>query len=440
MAATHVFSVRLAEKYGPIEAIILSNICWWVETNQKNGKHFYDGKFWTYGSASAFKKIFTYLRAEQIKYCLRTLREKGALLTGNYNKMKYDRTLWYTVSEEVRALYDGRPAGGGRGSGEERRRREEGEEEEKKEKEEKEEKNAGEADGEAGGAEKTGERAGSGGECADGDSHDGNSRYGKARMDVPAGWEGPEGDSGEGISRHGNGQTAIPMMEIPAMDNGNSHDPLREFPPPIPFVNIIKKAAAAESGGSNGGLSGTVKEKAAAADCFSGGKELRAFLAGRRGDFVFDGGFYTKALERMRRNGLGSGYLDWLIEQCERRKGRNPRGLFYRLFFADDILSLYKAGGGIPAAEAGALLACPACGEVHRADVRECPACGLYKDRYADREAVERQVRINALPADVRREYEKEMTEAFFRMNRERNSPEARDQWVAIERRYHIVR
>jgi hypothetical protein len=103
MATMHSFSVRLAERYGPIEAILLSNICWWVETNEKNGKNFHDGKFWTYGSPGAFEKIFPYLKPEQIKYALRSLRDKGVLLTGNYNKMKYDRTLWYTVPDEVRA-------------------------------------------------------------------------------------------------------------------------------------------------------------------------------------------------------------------------------------------------------------------------------------------------------------------------------------------------
>ena len=63
---------------------------------------------------------FDYLTPNQIRYALDKLRESGLILTGNFNKTTYDRTLWYTLSEEgeiiskemqreMRAKQNGRP-------------------------------------------------------------------------------------------------------------------------------------------------------------------------------------------------------------------------------------------------------------------------------------------------------------------------------------------
>lgn len=95
----HSFDVMIAQKYGVQPAIILNHLYWWVEKNKANKVHFYDGYYWTYNSKSAFAEIFPYMNARQIDYALKKLIDNGLVITGNYNKSAYDRTLWYAITK-----------------------------------------------------------------------------------------------------------------------------------------------------------------------------------------------------------------------------------------------------------------------------------------------------------------------------------------------------
>ena len=97
---THCFIVSDAILYGIEEAILLHNIKFWVRDNKANSKNFYDGRTWTYNSAKAFSKIFPYWTTRKISRLLDSLEKKGAIVSGNYNKAKYDRTKWYALSQE----------------------------------------------------------------------------------------------------------------------------------------------------------------------------------------------------------------------------------------------------------------------------------------------------------------------------------------------------
>lgn len=96
----HNFDTEIAEKYGLLESILLNHIYYWIEKNRANGLNFYDGTYWTYNSTRAFNELFPYVSERQIKNALKHLREEGILLTGNYNKSTYDRTLWYALSKK----------------------------------------------------------------------------------------------------------------------------------------------------------------------------------------------------------------------------------------------------------------------------------------------------------------------------------------------------
>jgi hypothetical protein len=97
---THFFDIELAEKYGVNEAIILTNLKYWIEKNIANNKNFYDGEFWTYNSIKAFNQLFPYLSEKQIRYSLKKLEDLKIIKTGNYNKLKYDRTTWYAIIDK----------------------------------------------------------------------------------------------------------------------------------------------------------------------------------------------------------------------------------------------------------------------------------------------------------------------------------------------------
>jgi hypothetical protein len=102
----HHLNTEDADKYGPIAAIVLNNIKYWICKNKANHRHFHDGRTWTYNSIEAFHKIFHYLSIWQIRRVLDKLVKAGVLLKGNFNKSKYDRTLWYALADEEAALKD----------------------------------------------------------------------------------------------------------------------------------------------------------------------------------------------------------------------------------------------------------------------------------------------------------------------------------------------
>lgn len=100
----HSFNIEIATKFGLIEAILLNNIWWWVEKNKANESNYYDGNYWTYNSTKAFAELFPYVSQKQIQNALKHLINEGILITGNYNKSVYDRTLWYAFTEKGKCI------------------------------------------------------------------------------------------------------------------------------------------------------------------------------------------------------------------------------------------------------------------------------------------------------------------------------------------------
>lgn len=106
MAFEYHFSGEMAQKYGLDEAIIIHHIAYWVKKNTIDGRNIHDGRAWTYNSQHAFSEWFGWWSRRQIQRILTSLEDKGAVLKGNYNTKPMDRTLWYTVSDDVLIHYD----------------------------------------------------------------------------------------------------------------------------------------------------------------------------------------------------------------------------------------------------------------------------------------------------------------------------------------------
>lgn len=95
----HVFDVDIAKEYGMLEAVLIQNFDYWISYNRANKKNFFEGRYWTYNSMPALAELFPYANERQIRYALKSLRDKGILMTGSFNKEKYDRTLWYAFTD-----------------------------------------------------------------------------------------------------------------------------------------------------------------------------------------------------------------------------------------------------------------------------------------------------------------------------------------------------
>lgn len=103
----HSFNVAVAKDVGILPAIILNNIYFWVDYNEKNGTNYYEDHYWSYNSVTAFQRQFSYATQKQIRTALEKLRDEGYILTANYNKAPFDRTLWYTVTDKAISIIGG---------------------------------------------------------------------------------------------------------------------------------------------------------------------------------------------------------------------------------------------------------------------------------------------------------------------------------------------
>lgn len=96
---------HVALRYGLEESIFLDSIMFWYKENRANGRNFRDGRWWTYNSVKALAQLFPWWSAKQLRRIIESCREQGAVLAENYNEDQRDRTLWYTPSGELLALY-----------------------------------------------------------------------------------------------------------------------------------------------------------------------------------------------------------------------------------------------------------------------------------------------------------------------------------------------
>lgn len=100
----HIFDVDIANKYGINAAVLLENLGYWIKQNEANETNYYDGNYWTYNSRRAYRELFPYMSERQINTAFQKLIEDGLVITGNYNKIAYDRTLWYALTQKGKSI------------------------------------------------------------------------------------------------------------------------------------------------------------------------------------------------------------------------------------------------------------------------------------------------------------------------------------------------
>lgn len=105
----HIFDTDIAVKYGVNAAVLLQNLGFWIKQNEANETNFFDGTYWTYNSRRAYRELFPYMSERQIDTAFRKLIDDGLVITGNYNKVAYDRTLWYALTQKGKCIlhFDG---------------------------------------------------------------------------------------------------------------------------------------------------------------------------------------------------------------------------------------------------------------------------------------------------------------------------------------------
>ena len=90
-----------AEVLGVNEAIIVQQVHYWLNINEKAKINFYNGRYWTYNTYENWQKTnFRFFSERTLKRIFKKLEEKEILIKDNFNKSKYDRTLWITINYE----------------------------------------------------------------------------------------------------------------------------------------------------------------------------------------------------------------------------------------------------------------------------------------------------------------------------------------------------
>ena len=97
-----IINTQLACLIGLNEAIVLQQLHYWLEKNKATATNFYDGRYWTYGTIQEYlERDFPFWSFNTVKRTLAKLMEFGFIIKGNYNRVNFDKTNWYSIDYEA---------------------------------------------------------------------------------------------------------------------------------------------------------------------------------------------------------------------------------------------------------------------------------------------------------------------------------------------------
>jgi len=103
-----VVDLVVVDMAGANAAILYRKISGWISRHQNENINFYDGRHWVYNTKEQWHNQIPCFTYKQIRTALDKLINSGLIVTGNYNKENYDKTLWYSVNpvpeEKIKAL------------------------------------------------------------------------------------------------------------------------------------------------------------------------------------------------------------------------------------------------------------------------------------------------------------------------------------------------
>lgn len=99
----HYFNCDDAIKHGIEKAVLIYNLRFWLKINKANDTNIKtkDGKkyYWSFNSVSALQELMPYFNQSSMQRWYKELERDGFIITGSFNKLKYDKTKWYTLPE-----------------------------------------------------------------------------------------------------------------------------------------------------------------------------------------------------------------------------------------------------------------------------------------------------------------------------------------------------
>jgi len=96
----HSFDIQLAALYGVEEAILIHHFQYWINFNYRTKRNFREGKYWTYQTVKEISAHFPYMTEKSVRRSIDSLVEKKVLIKGNFNKSSWDRTTWFSLTDD----------------------------------------------------------------------------------------------------------------------------------------------------------------------------------------------------------------------------------------------------------------------------------------------------------------------------------------------------
>ena len=87
----------LAKLIGLNKAIVLQQVHYWLLKNEQNESATKNGKIWCYQSYTKWQEQFPFWDIQTIRRIILSLEEDKILISANFNKLKIDKTKWYTI-------------------------------------------------------------------------------------------------------------------------------------------------------------------------------------------------------------------------------------------------------------------------------------------------------------------------------------------------------
>ena len=87
----------LAKLIGLNKAIVLQQVHYWLLKNEQNESAIKNGKIWCYQSYTKWQEQFPFWDIQTIRRIILSLEEDKILISANFNKLKIDKTKWYTI-------------------------------------------------------------------------------------------------------------------------------------------------------------------------------------------------------------------------------------------------------------------------------------------------------------------------------------------------------
>lgn len=80
------------------EAIVIQQIHYWLVKNKENNINFKEGRYWTFNSMQKWHDdVFDFWSESTLRRIFTSIEKKELLIVGNFNKMGFDRTKWYSI-------------------------------------------------------------------------------------------------------------------------------------------------------------------------------------------------------------------------------------------------------------------------------------------------------------------------------------------------------